>query len=66
MTYAQFTDPSFTNDVIGLVRNERLKSVSQREWHHRLKGLGLVVDAGKVLTLRDRLTVCELPAALCE
>ena len=66
MTQAQFTDPVFANDVIGLIREERTKSVSRREWLHRLKGLGLLVDAGKVFTMRDRQTVCELPAALCE
>ena len=66
MTQAQFTDSTFANDVICMIRDERTKSVSRREWLHRLKGLGLVVDAGKVFTLRDRKTVCELPAALCE
>jgi len=66
MTHGQLTDPEFANDVIGLIRDERAKSVSKREWLHRLKGLGVFVDDGKVFTLRDRRTVCELPAALCE
>ncbi len=66
MTQAQFTDPNFVNDVMGLIHHERTKSVSRREWLHRLKGLGLCVDEGMVFTLRDRQTVCELPAALCE
>jgi hypothetical protein len=66
MTHAQFTDPSFANDVIGLIQSERMKSVSRREWLHRLKGFGLVVDSGTVFTMRNRQTVCDLPAALCE
>lgn len=66
MTQTQFTDPSFTNDVIGLIRNERSRSLSRREWLHRLKGLGLCVEDGQVFTLRNRQTVCVLPAHLCE
>lgn len=66
MTQAQFTDPNFNADLMGLVQAERLKSVSRREWLHRLRGFGLGIEGDAVYTLRNRLTVCELPPHLCE
>lgn len=66
MTQPQFTDPAHTSDVLALLRAERSKSVSRREWLHRLRGLGLCIEADTVLTLRNRQTVCDLPAHLCE
>ena len=66
MTQAQLNDPTFVNDVVGLISDEWTKSVSRREWLHRLKGFGLTVDAGKVFNMCDGQTVCELPAVLCE
>lgn len=66
MTHLQLTDPDFAIDVISLIRVEWSKSISRREWLHRLKGFGLFVEAGKVLTLRDRQTICDLPAVLCD
>ena len=66
MTQAQYTDPRFAQDVLGMICEERSKSLSKREWLHRLKGLGLYVEADRVFTMRTRQSVCELPPYLCE
>ena len=66
MTQTQLTDPYFADTVLGLVCEERSKSLSKREWVHRLKGLGLYISDNKVFTLRRDHTVCELPPYLCE
>jgi hypothetical protein len=66
MTRTQLTDPHFASAVLGMVCEERAKSLSKREWLHRLKGLGLYVAENRVFTLRSDETVCELPPYLCE
>ncbi len=66
MTQTQLSDPHFADAVIGMVCEERSKSLSKREWIHRLKGLGLYIAEGKVFTMRRNQSVCELPPYLCE
>ncbi len=66
MTQAQLTDPKFAHEVLGLICEERSKSLSKREWLHRLKGLGLYIAEDAVFTMRRDHRVCELPPYLCE
>ncbi|MEO0402797.1 MAG: hypothetical protein AAF214_10515, partial [Pseudomonadota bacterium] len=55
--------------VVELVAHERAKSLSSREWKHRLAGFGYSIrdtELGQVIeTLPHRVVVCDLPAELC-
>jgi len=66
MKQLQLIDPNYANSVLGMVCEERSKSLSKREWLHRLKGLGLYISDNKVFTMRRDHSVCELPPYLCE
>ncbi len=64
MIQTHYSDPTFQSDILGMIQAERQKSVSRREWLHRLKGLGLCVEADTLRSLRTRKLVCTLPAHL--
>ncbi|MEM8691413.1 MAG: hypothetical protein AAGG57_05965 [Pseudomonadota bacterium] len=57
-----------TSQVIDLVKRERDLALSNREWRHRLKGFGYGIretENGAVIEmLRDRSTICSVPADL--
>ncbi|MEX0370807.1 MAG: hypothetical protein AB3N09_09265 [Tateyamaria sp.] len=59
------TDAFITAQVVELVTNERRKSLSSREWKHRLAGYGYCIretENGDVVeTLPHRVPVCKLP-----
>lgn len=59
-------DPFITAQVFDLVLRERAKSLSTREWQHRLAGYGYAVkdtDHGQVVeTLPHHVEVGVLPA----
>lgn len=65
MTQTHFADPAFHGDILGLIQAELQKSISRREWLHRLKGHGLCIEDGTLCSLRTRKTVCALPAHMC-
>lgn len=52
--------------VLDMVTRERGKSLSRREWKHRLAGMGYGIretEAGDILeTLPHRVEICPLPA----
>jgi len=54
--------------VLDIVSRERGKSLSRREWKHRLAGMGYGIretEAGDILeTLPHRVEICSLPAHL--
>jgi hypothetical protein len=59
--------PALTNSVLELIRAERQKSVSVREWKFRLKGYGyrvLHTDHGEVITTLRQQEICAVPADL--
>jgi len=35
--------PESTNEIHAFVMGERTKAVSEREWHHRLRGYGFAI-----------------------
>jgi hypothetical protein len=58
------TDPTVVAQVRALVANERQKSLSPREWKHRLAGYGYLIqdtDGSTVIkTLRHGEAICTL------
>jgi len=59
--------PAIANSVLELIRAERQKSVSVREWKFRLMGYGYRVmdtDHGEVITTLRRQEICAVPAEL--
>ncbi|CUH64696.1 hypothetical protein TG4357_01439 [Thalassovita gelatinovora] len=65
----EMTSPAAGNDdVLALLRSEREKSVSVREWKHRLVGYGYAVkntDHGDVLAkFGSQEEICEIPVEL--
>jgi hypothetical protein len=59
--------PDLTNSVLELIRAEREKSVSVREWKFRLKGYGYKVmdtDHGEVIANLRQQEICPVPAEL--
>lgn len=61
-------DPFVASKVIDLIREEREKALSLREWKHRIAGYGYSIkdtDAGQVVaTLPHGVELCALPAEL--
>lgn len=59
-------DPSITAQVANLVLQERRKSLSPREWKHRLAGYGYslrdTAHGHIVTTLPHGIEVCTIPA----
>jgi len=43
MLHSALETPSSANGILNLVREERAKSLSPREWQHRLAGYGYAV-----------------------
>ncbi|MEZ5674292.1 hypothetical protein SAMN06265173_101223 [Thalassovita litoralis] len=59
--------PAISNSVLELVRQERMKSVSVREWKFRLMGYGYRVmdtDHGEVIANLRKQEICAVPADL--
>ncbi len=59
--------PAISNAVLELVRQERMKSVSVREWKFRLMGYGYRVmdtDHGEVIANLRQQEICTVPADL--
>lgn len=59
--------PAITNSVLELIRAEREKSVSVREWKFRLMGYGYKVmdtDHGEVIANLRQQEICAIPAEL--
>jgi hypothetical protein len=61
-------DPSFAAQVLNLIREERAKALSPREWNHRLAGYGYAIkdtSFGKVVaTLPQGVEICAVPSEL--
>ncbi|QBF34036.1 hypothetical protein [Thalassococcus sp. S3] len=61
-------DPYTIAMVMDLVKAEKKKALSMREWKHRLAGYGYAIkdtDQGMVLeTLPHRVAICTLPEQL--
>ncbi|NRB04974.1 MAG: hypothetical protein HRU30_17120 [Rhodobacteraceae bacterium] len=55
--------------VIEMMREERRKSLSHREWTHRLEGYGYAIKStsrGQVVeSLSRRIEICAVPPELC-
>ncbi|THD76627.1 hypothetical protein E7681_01955 [Thalassobius vesicularis] len=59
--------PAITSTVLELIRQERAKSVSVREWKFRLMGYGYRVmntDHGEVIATLRQQEICAIPAEL--
>lgn len=59
--------PAIANSVLELIRAERQKSVSVREWKFRLMGYGYRVmdtDHGEVIATLRQQEICAVPAEL--
>ncbi|WP_319825387.1 hypothetical protein [Thalassovita sp.] len=59
--------PAISSAVLELVRQERMKSVSVREWKFRLMGYGYRVmdtDHGEVIANLRQQEICAIPADL--
>lgn len=59
--------PAITSSVLELIRQERAKSVSVREWKFRLMGYGYRVmntDHGEVIATLRQQEICAIPAEL--
>lgn len=59
--------PAITSSVLELIRAEREKSVSVREWKFRLMGYGYKVmdtDHGEVIANLRQQEICTIPAEL--
>jgi len=65
MTWLDITDPRNADQVCAMVREERYKALSVREWKHRLKGLGISVEGGQIRALRRNRAICALPTEFC-
>ena len=55
--------------VIEMMREARRKSLSHREWKHRMAGYGFAIketSRGQVVeSLSRRIEICAVPAELC-
>lgn len=61
-------DPIVAAQIVDLVTRERSKALSEREWKHRLAGIGYGIretDTGRIIeTLPHHVPICTLPPTL--
>lgn len=68
MSNIDITDTSALAQVLEILKTERAKALSLREWKHRLAGYGFAIkhtDGGDVVTaLPHGREICALPAGI--
>lgn len=68
MSNTETTDKTALAQVLEILKTERAKALSLREWKHRLAGYGFAIkhtDGGDVVTaLPHGREICALPASI--